>query len=65
MLAHAAIGTVFDIPVVMTTSAETGLSPPLLSIYVSPVAYAESSPFPKAPTARCPRRSSTCIPTRP
>lgn len=26
MLAYAAIGTVFDMPVVMTTSAETGLS---------------------------------------
>jgi hypothetical protein len=35
MLAHAAIAQIFDLPVIMTTSAETGQPIPMLLITVA------------------------------
>lgn len=67
MIAHAAIGQVFDIPVVMTTSSQAGscISNNLVPFRESQGGLLISSfNTPQAPMALSHRRSWTCIRTR-
>lgn len=60
MIAHSAIGQVFDIPVVMTTSAQQGqISHPLH--FLGGLDSLADSPK-QVPMALCPRKSWTCTP---